>query len=560
MALKALLLRRQIEEKKTRMSALTQHTQELATREAELAAALDEAETDEQLRSLDTMVTELTEEQRTHQAAVDALQAEIDAAEESLRSLEANPPKADPKPNTPPAAARGKDDYMSNRQTRAFGSMTMEQRTALVQRGDVQEFLTRFRDTFRNAPQGRSVTGGDLLIPTVVLDLIRQNIEDYSKLIRRVRLVPVAGQARQPIMGTIPEAVWTEMCGALNELNFTIGQAEVDGYKVGGYAVICNALLEDTDYALLSEVIVDLGAAIGIALDKAILFGTGVKMPQGIATRLAQSSQPDNYPDKARPWINLSASNVITIPSGSTSGLTLFQQIILASGAAKGKYSRGMKFWAMNETTYTNLMAQAATFDATGAIVAMNNGTMPVVGGDIVVFSDDVMPTDTIIGGYGDLYLLAERSGTTVGYSDIPLYLQDQTVVKGTARYDGQPVIPEGFVAIGIGKAPVTTMSFAQDVANPSVAALQSLTIGALELSPAFAVGTDTYTATTSNASDVLSAVPTMGSTLKIKLAGKTLQNGAPVYWTTGENVVTITVVNGANTKTYTVTVTKSGG
>lgn len=558
MALKALLLRRQIEEKKTRMSALAQHTQELATREAALAAALDEAETDEQLRSLDTMVTELTEEQRTHQAAVDALQAEIDAAEEELRNLEANPPKADPKPNTPPAAARGKDDFMPNHETRAFGSMTEERRTALVQRNDVQEFLTRFRDTFRSAPQGRSVTGGELLIPTAVLDLIRQNIEDYSKLIRRVRLVPVAGQARQPIMGTIPEAVWTEACGALNELNFTIGQAEVDGYKVGGYAVICNALLDDTDYALLSEIIVALGAAIGIALDKAILFGTGVKMPLGIATRLAQSSQPDNYPDKARPWINLSASNVITIPSGSTSGLTLFQQIILASGAAKGRYSRGEKFWAMNETTYTTLMAQAATFDATGAIVAMNNGVMPVVGGDIVVFSDDVMPADTIIGGYGDLYLLAERSGTTVGYSDIPLYLQDQTVVKGTARYDGQPVIPEGFVAIGIGKAPVTTMSFAQDVANPSVAALQSLTIGALELTPAFAVGTDTYTATTSNASDVLSAVPTMGSTLKIKLAGKTLQNGAPAYWSDGANVVTITVVNGANTKTYTVTVTKS--
>ena len=112
--------------------------------------------------------------------------------------------------------------------------------------------------------------------------------------------------------------------------------------------------------------------------------------------------------------------------------------------------------------------------------------------------------------------------------------------------------------SLGIGKAPVTTMSFAQDVANPSVAALQSLTIGALELTPAFAVGTDTYTATTSNASDVLSAVPTMGSTLKIKLAGKTLQNGAPAYWSDGTNVVTITVVNGANTKTYTVTVTKS--
>ena len=324
--------------------------------------------------------------------------------------------------------------------------------------------------------------------------------------------------------------------------------------------MICNSTLEDTDYALLSEIIVALGAAIGIALDKAILFGTGVKMPLGIATRLAQSSQPDNYPENARPWVNLSASNVITIPSGSTSGLTLFQQIILASGAAKGRYSRGDKFWAMNETTETKLMAEAANIDAGGTIVSMKDGTMPVVGGDRVVFSDDVMPNDTIIGGYGDLYLLAERSGTTVGYSDIPLYLQDQTVVKGTARYDGKPAIAEGFVVIGIGKAPVTTMSFAQDVANPVVATLQSLTIGGLSLSPAFAPGTDTYTADTTNAQDAISAVPTMGASVTVKVGKTRVQNGANATWAEGENVVSITVNNGENSKVYTVTVTKSGG
>lgn len=447
---------------------------------------------------------------------------------------------------------------MNQRQTRAFGAMTMEQRTAFIQREDVHQFLEQFREKFRSAGQTRSVTGGELLIPEVVLEIIRQNIEDYSKLIRRVRLVPVAGRARQPIMGAIPEAVWTEACGALNELMFSIGQAEVDGYKVGGYVVLCNSTLEDTDGALLSEIILSLGAAIGIALDKAILFGTGVKMPLGIATRLAQTSQPENYPEKARPWVNLSASNVITIPSGSTSGLTLFQQIILASGAAKGKYSRGMKFWAMNESTYTTVTAQAATFDATGAIVALANGTMPVVGGDIVVFSEDVMPADTIIGGYGDLYLLAERAGTTVGYSDLPLYIQDQTVVKGTARYDGQPAIAEGFVAIGIGKAPTMTMSFAQDVANPVVAALQSLTIGGLALSPTFAPGTDTYTAATSNAQDAISAVPTMGATVTVKVGSSRVQNGGSATWSEGENVVSVTVNNGKTSKVYTVTVTKS--
>ncbi|MGO5022093.1 phage major capsid protein [Lawsonibacter sp. LCP25S3_G6] len=558
MALQALLLKRKIEEKQGRMAGLLEKRETFKTRERELEAAMDEAQTDEQLRTMDEMVDAFDAEQRSHEEAIAALQGEIDADQAELRSLEENQPKAPAQPPKLPSSetARKDENIMTKRQIRAFGAMTMEQRSAFIQRDEVQDFLSQFRSKFKSG-QTRSVTGGELLIPEMVLELIRQNIEDYSKLIRRVRLVPVSGRARQPIMGTIPEAVWTEACGALNELAFALNQAEVDGYKVGGYVPICNALLEDTDYALLSEIIVGMGAAIGIAVDKAILFGTGVKMPLGVATRLAQTVQPGEYPENARPWVNLSASNVITIPSGSTSGLTLFQKIILASGAAKGKYSRGDKFWAMNEATETKIKAEAAAVNAAGAIVAVMDGTMPVVGGDMVVFSDDVMPDDTIIGGYGDLYLLAERDGTTVGYSDQPLYLQDQTVVKGTARYDGQPAIPEGFVAIGIGKAPVTSVSFAQDVANPAVAALQSLTIGGLALSPTFATGTDTYTATTSNAKDAISAVPTMGSTVTITVGKTRVQNGGEATWSSGSNVVSITVNNGKNSKVYTVTVTK---
>lgn len=561
MALKALLLKRKIEEMNGRMAALSQHTVELTQREAELEQAMDEARTEEDLRSVEQLVEEFTVEQRTHQEAVTALQNEIDAAQEELRTLEAQQPKNNASTgSTPASSGERKDENMTNRQTRAFGAMTMEQRSAFIQREEVQEFLNRFRTAFANAPKGqqRAVTGGDLLIPTVVLDLVRQNIEDYSKLIRRVRLIPVTGTARQPIMGTIPEAVWTEACAALNELNFTVNQTEVDGYKVGGYVAICNALLEDTDYALLSEVIIGIGAAIGIALDKAILFGTGIKMPVGIATRLAQASAPSDYPANARPWINLSQSNVITIPTESATGLTLFQQIILAAGAAKGRYSRGAKFWAMNEETYTRIQVEATNVNTAGAIVSVMDGTMPVVGGDVVVFSDDVMPDNTIIGGYGDLYLLAERAGTSVGYSDIPLYIQDQTVVKGTARYDGVPVIAEGFVAIGIGKAPVTSASFAPDTANPAVAALRALAIGALPLTPAFDPNVTTYTAEATNDSDVISAVPATGALVNVRANGSKIQNGGAITWMDGENPVSVTVTNGTQTKQYTVTVTKS--
>lgn len=556
--LKTLMLRKKLEGYNARMAELNQRTAELATREGDLETAMNEAQTEEELRSVEELVTAFTEEQRSHQEAVSALQAEIDAATEELRSLESQTPPLTSGDGEPEKThSREERTVLTRIQTRAFDSMTAEQRSAFIAREDVKEFLTRFRNMFSGG-QKRSVTGADLLIPTVVLNLLRENVEDYSKLLRRVRYNPVAGRSRMPIMGTFPEAVWTEACAALNELYFTINDVEVDGYKVGGYVTLCNATLEDTDGVLLSEIIIGLGASIGIAVDKAILFGTGVKMPLGIATRLAQTSQPSNYPENVRPWVNLSASNVITIPSGSTSGLTLFQQITMAAGAAKGRYSRGVKFWAMNEEVYTKIQVEAMNINAAGAIVSVMNGTMPVVGGDIVVFSEDVMPNNTIIGGYGDLYLMAERAGTSVGYSDLPLYIQDQTVVKGTARYDGTPVIPEAFVAIGIGVAPTMTMPFPPDVANPAVAALRSLTIGSLTLSPTFDPNEDTYTTTTTNSSDVISAVPTTGSLAIIKVNGKMVQNGAAATWKDGSNTVAVAVTNGDETVNYAVSVTKS--
>ena len=265
-------------------------------------------------------------------------------------------------------------------------------------------------------------------------------------------------------MGTIPEAVWTEMCGKLNEIGLTFNAVEVDGYKVGGYIAVCNALLEDSDISLGTEIISAIGQGIGYALDKAILYGTGTKMPLGIVTRLAQAQKPTSYPANAPAWVDLHTSNLLAI-TGKTDA-ALFKALVEASGAAKGKYSSGAKFWAMNEATYTKLVSNAMSINAAGAIVTGMNKTFPVIGGDIEVL--DFIPNDVVIGGYGDLYLLAERAGATMSQSEHYRFVEDQTVFKGTARYDGMPVIANGFVAIGIGgTAPTASaVTFAVDSAN----------------------------------------------------------------------------------------------
>jgi len=89
-------------------------------------------------------------------------------------------------------------------------------------------------------------------------------------------------------------------------------------------------------------------------------------------------------------------------------------------------------------------------------------------------------------------------------------------------------------------------------------ATLSSLTIGALSLTPTFAPGTTAYTATTSNATNTVTAVANaQGATVAITVNGTAIQSGGTATWVSGENTVLVTVTNGTTTKTYTVTVTK---
>ncbi len=90
-----------------------------------------------------------------------------------------------------------------------------------------------------------------------------------------------------------------------------------------------------------------------------------------------------------------------------------------------------------------------------------------------------------------------------------------------------------------------------------SIPALTALTIGSLTLNPAFNANVTSYTASTSNASNAVTATASDGATVSIRANGNTVQNGGSVTWTTGENTVEITVTKGGASRVYTVTVTK---
>ena len=481
MALKQLMLRKKLEaaqaaaeNHRSKRTALDEKKTALQTREQAAEAALNELNAESTQEERDTVEQEanaieteqaaLEQEITAHDAEQTRLDEVVSGLETEVQQLdERSAPPKENKPALPDNRSR-KEPGMVNR-TKFYG-MSHEERSAFFAREDVKNFIAQIRSSC----QTRAVTNTTLTIPDVMLEVLRDNMTQYSKLVKHVNLKRVKGKARQNIMGAIPEAVWIEAVGSLNELDLTLNQIEVDGYMIGGWIPISNVYLEDSDMNLGAEIMDALGKAIGLGLDRAILFGTGVKMPIGIVTRLKQTAQPSSWETNARAWTDLHESNIKKINIAESTGAAFFIALVKALGAANPLYSDNQAFWVMNRATHMDIKAKALAFIPAALLTAGDN-TFPVIGGTVEEL--EMLGDNEIVGGFGSLYLLSEREGQKLESSEHVRFLENQTVFKGYARYDGKPVIGEAFVMVSYDNTDaVTSATFPIDYANTALGVL----------------------------------------------------------------------------------------
>lgn len=148
----------------------------------------------------------------------------------------------------------------------------------------------------------------------------------------------------------------------------------------------------------------------------------------------------------------------------------------------------------------------------------------------------------------GEVFSFTVDETGLIGIHEEPDYSNmtaDDTVINGVLFF---PERLDGIVVASIGTA-----------ASAPSAELTSLTIGSLELNPAFDGATTAYTAATSNGTNKVTAVPKdADATVEIKVGDTAVENGTAAAWADGANTLTVKVTSGEVTKTYTVTVTKS--
>lgn len=465
MAIKALMLRKKIDIREKALIEIEKKLADFEVRESELEKALAEAETDEETNVVEENVNALNDERKPVDEEKERIEGELATLKDALKAEEAEQ-DTEPEDLVPEDEPTERKGIITMDKRNVFANMDVATRNAVFAQEDVKNFLS---ETRKAMSEKRAISNIGLTIPEVFLGYLRETIEDYSKLMKHVRLQRVSGQARMAIMGGLEEAIWTECCANLNEMSMTFNDLTVDCYKVGGFYAVCNASLEDSDIALASEILRAIGTGIGYAVDKAILYGKNTaannKMPLGIVSRLAQTAAPSDYPVTSRPWEDLHETNIVTLTAAQSKDVALFQNLVLNSGIIDNDFSRNDIVWVMNRKTKTKIIAESMAKNASGAVVSALNNTMPVVGGTIETLN--FIPDNVIIAGYFDLYLLAERAGNLFATSEHVRFLQDQTVFKGTARYDGTPIIPEAFIVIGLeGTTPSADMTFAADTAN----------------------------------------------------------------------------------------------
>ena len=477
-ALRVLVLNSEITALRAQLTPLEQTRDGFAAREEQLRQALSEiteTSTDAERSAVSAAVDAFENDRSANAAEIARIQGEIDTRSAEIARLEAEqtPPPAAPAVSN--SDTRNNDHHersfvpMNNTTERRWFGLTYAERDALIAKDTTRDFLQRFRAL---REQQNSATGAELGIPTELMQILRDLTYQNSKLWPYVHSESIRGHSRQNIVGTGAEAVWTEMLANINEISLDFTQLEMDGYMLAGYMAISNAVLQDdADLQLLTSILNAMGEANARALDKAIVYGTGKKMPVGFVTRLAAETTPTWWNNDQGEFTDLHTSHILKLDIDSTSGAAFFGTLVEALGIADPKYSDGRVFWVMNRKTHIRLMAKALAFNAAAAITAGINNTFPIVGGDIVEL--EFMADNDIAGGFGSLMRMAEREGLSIASSDIPLFLRNMTVYRSIGRYDGKPARGEAFVMVNFhNTAPTTSISFAPDYENSQIGTL----------------------------------------------------------------------------------------
>ena len=414
--LKQLKIQKALELKRQKLKEVETKAAAVLKRSQDAEKALEEAKTEDDIKVVEAEINKIEAENIEIEKEKTDVESEIQELEQELESVQ-DRAAATNKQNR--STSKGEIDPMNRHQVKEL-LRTGE----YYKRSEVVEFYNKFKNL-------RAVTGGELVIPEVVVNRIMEILGDYSTLYPLVDKIRVKGTARVLIDTDTTPATWVEQNAALPVGDVgTLAYLDFDGFKVGKVTFVDNYLLQDSVINLDAYVTTKIARAIALALDISILNGTGAagKQPTGIIPTIP-------------------APNKVDVAEGSKLVEFLKPIGLIDTGLdSVGEIRAIMK----RSTYYAYFLEYSVNVNANGEQVGkLPNLTRPDIVGIPVTFNNS-MAADQVLYGDFNMYTLVERENIAIDNSEHVRFVEDQMAFRGKGRFDGKPTKPEAFALVTI--------------------------------------------------------------------------------------------------------------
>lgn len=428
------------------------------------------------------------------------------------------------------------------------------------------KYYEKIIDAMKSKNPQQSLTLIDEALPTTVIDAIMEDITEAHPLLAEINFQNT-GILTEIIVSSLDgrfTAVWGKLCDKIiTEVTSGLQVIDLEQKKLSAFIPVCKAMLEIGPAWIDRYVRAILAESIANGLEDAIINGTGVDEPVGMTKNPnGDFNSTTGYPDlEAVPLNEITPETYGALIADLAVGPNLLYRNVTE-----------VLFICNPVDYYTKVMP--AVMYQNAEKVWVSRFPFPTK----VIQSVHVTQNQAILGiGKRYFFGLGTGKGGKIEFSDHYNFLEDERVYLTKLYGDGKPLDSTSFIVLDITNlVPVVPdvnvnnwpAVLDVDIQNDPLnvwgvadARLASLTLGSLTLAPTFNKSIFSYTTTTANASDTITAVAMNGeATIEIFNGETPVTNGTAATWADGDNTLTVTVTIGEASETYTVTVTKSAG
>lgn len=450
--------------------------------------------------------------------------------------------------------------YYADKNLEDFQALREETDSRVLAQRGVRQLTTREKDYYQKlgeamkaADPRQAVNNLDVVMPETVFDSIFENIETEHSLLSVINFMNTRGAIRM-MMNThgYQKAVWGKLCAPIiQELTSGFKEVETGLFKLSAFIPVCKAMLDLGPEWLDRYVRMILAEALLNGWEGSIVAGTGKEEPIGMNRQVGENVTVTGgvYPEKAP----------ITVTDFSPATMGNLISMLAAGPNGIARRVDGL-ILVVNPQDYYQIIMPATTVQAPDG--TYRNDIFPV---PLRVVQSPALTRGRAILGIGRLYWAfagMSRDGR-IEYSDEYHFLEDERVYLIKTYGNGMPADNNAFLVLDVSglKAARYKMTLVEESAPSTDGALSDLRVGSLSLSPAFSGTVTSYTASTSNATNTINAMPSnAAAAIKVVVNGTEIDNGTAASWQDGSNTVEVTVTaeDGKTSQSYTVTVTKS--